>query len=379
MIQKNDPIICLGAGISQLPLIQAVKHRGYSVVAIDRDSDAPGFSLADTKIIESTYDMEIVLDALHVLEKRHHFCGLVARTSGPALKTAAAIAEEFHLPGLNREIVPLATEKSKLREFCESHDILMPKGQKISQLKELDSNFPLPLILKPDLPLIGKKDIRVVWKSSDLESAVQAAIQSSGNGFAEVEEYIDGFDVACLFHIDKRNASIVCFWDELVGFKKNGEIFAMGVSAPSVVIRSQTEKKIRAIIESFALQLADINHLLILSFRVDMSGNPYIIELHADLGGDLIAEELLPMSDSSFNYFKYCINIATNSIHELAIPNLHPFAILFESEFLKENTINKHFIALSGEDLKDLHGKIFDSFDKKLFLSNVGYYNSTAS
>ncbi|GAI62067.1 unnamed protein product, partial [marine sediment metagenome] len=94
----------------------------------------------------------------------------------------------------------LATEKSKLREFCESHSILMPKGQKISQLKELDSNFPLPLILKPDLPLIGKKDIRVVWKSSDLESAVKSAIKSSGNGFAEVEEYIDGFDVGCLLY-----------------------------------------------------------------------------------------------------------------------------------------------------------------------------------
>ncbi|GAI54291.1 unnamed protein product, partial [marine sediment metagenome] len=114
MTQEFETIICLGAGISQLPLIQAARHRGYSVIAIDRDPDAPGFSLADTKIMESTYNTAKVLNALHSLEKRHYFSGLVARTSGPALKTAAAIAEEFHLPGLSREIVPLATEKSKL-------------------------------------------------------------------------------------------------------------------------------------------------------------------------------------------------------------------------------------------------------------------------
>jgi len=197
---RNNSIICLAAGVSQLPLIKVAKEAGYKVIAIDRNPEAPGFSVADEKIIESTYDTENVLNALHSIEKEHHFCGLVARTSGPALNTAAAIAEEFHLSGLSKEIVPLTTEKSKLREFCESHGILMPKGQKISQLKELDPNFPMPLIVKPDLPLIGKKDVRVVWNFSDLESAVRSAIQSSGNGFAEVEEYIDGVDVSVLFY-----------------------------------------------------------------------------------------------------------------------------------------------------------------------------------
>lgn len=383
MIQEFKTIICLGAGISQLPLIQAAKHRGCNVVAIDRDSKAPGFSLADKRIIESTYDVERVLNSLHSLDKRHHFCGLVARTSGPALKTAAAIAEEFNLPGLSREIVPLATEKSKLREFCESHGILMPKGQKISQLKELDPNFPMPLIVKPDLPLIGKKNVRVVWKSSDLESAVQSAIQSSGNGFAEVEEYIDGFDVGCLFHANKGAFTIKAFWDELVGVRQNGNILGLGVSVPSVIAGSSVEPKIRFIVESFASFFTNINALLILALRIDLEGNVYVIELHADLGGDLIAEELLPLADSSFNYFEYCISVALNDGSKSMEPMFSPSAILYTSDCLKGKASFDKFIALKHNGLGLLHQTIIEHYDAKRFYketvsSHLEFYKSFA-
>jgi len=369
---RNDSIICLAAGVSQLPLIKAAKEAGYVVIAVDRNPEAPGFSLADIKIIESTYDTENVLNALHSIEKQHHFCGLVARTSGPALNTAATIAEEFHLPGLSREIVPLATEKSKLREFCASHGILMPKGQKIPQLKELDPNFPLPLIVKPDLPLIGKKDVRVVWKLSNLELAVKSAIQSSGNGFAEVEEYIDGVDVGCLFHASKGRCTVKAFWDELVGVRQNGNILGLGVSVPSVIVGSAVEPKIRSIAESFTSFFTNINALLILALRIDLMGNVYIIELHADLGGDLIADELFPRADDRFDYFMLAISIATRQklIETDLYPNFKPNIILYEG--MKKKKIQSYNIMnskccnhiFSSTNLKDNLSKVFRMISK---------------
>jgi len=383
MIQEFETIICLGAGVSQLPLIKAAKEEGYNVIAIDCNPNAPGFLLADTKIIKSTYDTVKVLNALHSVEKQHHFCGLVARTSGPALKTAAAIAEEFHLPGLSREIVPLATEKSKLREFCGSHSILMPKGQKVSQIKELDPKLQMPLIIKPDLPLIGKKDVRVVWKSFDLESAVQATIQSSGNSFAEVEEYIDGFDVGCLFHANKGAFAIKAFWDEFVGIGQNGNILGLGVSVPSVIAGSAVEPKIRSIVESFASFFTNINALLILALRIDLTGNIYIIELHADLGGDLIAEELLPLADSSFDYFGYCINVVLNKNSKSMEPMLTPSAILYTNDCLKKKASVDKFIVLKHNSLGLLHETIINHYDAKRFYketvsSHLEFYQSFA-
>jgi hypothetical protein len=379
VIQEFETIICLAAGVSQLPLIKAAKKAGYLVIAIDRNPEAPGFSLADKRIIESTYDTERVLNALHSLAKHHHFCGLVARTSGPALNTAAAIADEFHLHGLSREIVPLATEKSKLRKFCESHGILMPKGQKIPQLKDLDPDFLMPLIVKPDLPLIGKKDVRVVWKSSDLESAVQAAIRSSGNGFAEVEEYIDGTDVGCLFHANKGRGTVKAFWDELVGVRYSGEILGIGVSVPSVIAGSAVETKIISLVKSFASFFTNINALLILALRIDLAGNIYIIELHADLGGDLIAEELLPLADPSFNYFEYCINVALNENSKIMEPMFTPSAILYKNNCLKKKASVNKFIVLKHNSLGSLHEIILDHYDDKCFfdenvLNQLNFY-----
>ncbi|MBW1613123.1 MAG: hypothetical protein JRJ57_03940 [Deltaproteobacteria bacterium] len=378
---RNNSIICLGAGVSQLPLIQAAKRRGYNVIAIDRNPKAPGFLLADIKIVESTYDTAKVLNALHSFEKRHHFIGLVARASGPALKTAAAIAEEFHLPGLSREIVPLATEKSRLREFCKSHGILMPKGQKISQIEELDPNFPMPLIVKPDLPLIGKKDVRVVWELSDLELAVKSAIQSSGNDFAEVEEYIDGVDVGCLFHANKGKCTVKTFWDELVGVRQNGNILGLGVSVPSVIVDSAVEPKIRSIAKSLASFFTSINALLILALRIDLEGNIYIIELHADLGGDLIAEELFPLANSSFDYFEYCISVALNDDSKSMEPMFSPSAILYISDCFKEKVSFDKVIALKHNGLGLLHQTIIEYYDAKRFYketvsSHLKFYKS---
>jgi len=377
MIQEFETIICLGAGISQLPLIQVAKHRGYSVVAVDRDPDAAGFSLADTKIIESTYDTATVLNALHSIKKRHHFSGLVARTSGPALKTAAAIAEKFHLPGLSNEIVPLATEKSKLREFCESHGILMPKGQKIFQLKELDQKFPLPLIVKPDLPLIGKKDVRVVWKSSDLELAVESAIKSSGNGFAEVEEYIVGFDVSVLFLLRHGEIRIVNFWDELIGFTACNFVKGLGISVPSVIETGNVSSGVENTIKTFSRFFNDVNALIILSFRINFIGDPYLIEMHGDLGGDLIADVLLPAAIPNYNLFDMALEVAIdnniNQIRSEIIPTCLIYDVNQFSDELIQNAIiyNDVFCIQEGDLLKNLNHLNYLISESKFDLSKM--------
>ena len=311
-------IICLAGGASQLPLIKVAKEAGYAVIVVDRNPDAPGFALADEKVIESTYATAEVLSALHTLEKRYQYCGLVARTSGPALKTAAAISEEFRLPGLSSDIIPLATEKSKLREFCEEHGILMPRGQKVTQVKDIAPTLSPPLIVKPDLPLIGKKNIRVVWETKYLVAALNSAVQSSGNGSAEVEEYIEGIDVSILFLLKYGQVKIIKYWDELNGITTTDHIKAIGVSVPSVIECHDVTDKLKSVAELFGQEFAQINTLIILSFRVDFSGNPYLIEMHGDLGGDLIADILLPAANPEFNYFDIVLDVSLdNELHKI--------------------------------------------------------------
>ncbi|MBT6048575.1 MAG: hypothetical protein HOG49_17370, partial [Candidatus Scalindua sp.] len=97
----NNCIICLGAGKSQLPIILIAKKMGFYVICIDRDAHSIGFSHAHKSIVISTYEVKLVIDSIGKLQSKYNIIGVVARSSGPALYTAAAIAEFFKLPGLS--------------------------------------------------------------------------------------------------------------------------------------------------------------------------------------------------------------------------------------------------------------------------------------
>jgi len=53
-VDANRRLLVLGAGRQQLGLLQAARQQGLLVVAVDRDSAAPGFRLADRRALISS-------------------------------------------------------------------------------------------------------------------------------------------------------------------------------------------------------------------------------------------------------------------------------------------------------------------------------------
>lgn len=366
-------IICLGAGKAQMPIIETAKKLNYFIIGIDQNRESIGFKIVNKKVIISTYDSKAVVAELIKLKDKYNYnyIGVIARTSGPALYTAAEISETFGLSGLTAEVVTLATEKSTLRNFCRQNNLPAPKGIKVELNNFIKTDCNLPVIVKPDLPIIGKKAVKLITDSDKLGQAVQFASEASYNGMVEIEEFIEGFDIGCLFRINKNTSSIIAYWDEMVGIKKNWEIIGCGVSVPSVIKGTTIENKVKIIVEKFTKSLSSkIEAILILAFRIDLNGDPNIIELHADLGGDLIADDLFPASDPSYNYFESCISIATNSSNDLSVPSFQPTALLYDDIFKNKipslRTVN---IIKSGSLLR-LHSKIdreFENYDGNFY------------
>ncbi|MFQ5675939.1 MAG: hypothetical protein ACE5G1_08595 [bacterium] len=365
---QNQILICLGAGPSQVPVIRTAKQMGYDVVGIDRNLDAPGVRIVDEFLNISTYETDQVIRGLQTF-KKHWFAGVLARTSGPALHTAAAISEKFLLPGLTREIIPLATEKSSLREFCWRNRLPIASGVRVKFHSEINGQVVPPVIVKPDLPLVGKKAVRVLWDFADLAPAVADASRASGNGFVEVADYIEGFDGACLFWAHRGSADILTYWDELVAVRNDGRICGLGVSVPSVIESTGCQKEVERMVKDFCRHFQDVNALLILAFRIDRQGRPSIIELHADLGGDLIADELFPAADSRFDYFRLCVEIATASAGEITRPTFQPSAILYLNECLKNGFQQKQFARYHAQNLDALHALIGGAIDGRFLCS----------
>jgi len=324
-------IVCLGAGKNQLPLIRAAKNLGYQVIAIDRDPAAAGFSLADKCINLSTYDVNNIIQELEKIAKNVKLQGVLARVSTPALQTASAISQGFDLPGITKDLLPLAIRKSKLREFCKKHGFLFPAGQKTSQSSER-TDMELPLIIKPDVTIVGKKNIRIVDSLEDIQRYIDDAREISGNGLVEIEEYIDGIDIEVMFIAHQGKAVIVAIWDELVGVRLDGSITGLGISIPSVISGTESEKKLESIVHHFASFFPDISMMLTLCFRISSTMDPYFIELHADLGGDLVADHLLPAGNQNFDYFETVVKLATRELSDFQSLNFDPVTLLYNDK-----------------------------------------------
>jgi len=326
-------IIILGAGNAQIPVIKKAKELGYVVVAIDRNASAPGFKYSDIVINESTHDVKKIIPKLRKLNERYEFKGIVARTTGTPLLTAASISQEFNLSGLTSDIVSTVIVKSKLRKFCHSNKIPFPDGQVITSKKD-QIKIPFPVILKPDFTDVGKTNIFFCSNHDELQKYFDKACITSSNMSVELESFIDGIDVTCLCWANNGNVINLCWWDELVGITMDNQIVGIGVSIPSVIFNTTTKKFAENIVQKIVQKFNKIDSLILISFRISMNNTPYVIEIHLDLGGELIAEKLFPSANPNFDYFKTAVQISTNSIKNILPVNFKPTAMYYMSNDL---------------------------------------------
>ena len=354
---NNKWIICLGAGDSQVSLIKNAQFLGYKVLAIDKNSRAPGFNLADESIVESTHNSDNIIDKI----KGRKWHGLLARCTGRALFTAANIVKEFKDSGVNYDLANIATSKSALRKFSLDNNIKVPYGIKVSSVKDFNKNeFTNQIIVKPDFTIIGKDSITKI-KSSDrneVNNSIELALLSSGNEFVEIEDFIEGYDCSYLSWIENGSSSILLTWDELIGFDEDFNLFQFGVSMPSISLTTNQSKKIEKVIDKFAKLFPDVRTLLSFSFRVDSRGIPWLIEVHADMTGDLILDKLALISTGCDFLLEITkLFIKGESSLDFNLNNdftTKPTALLYKNKI--DNDAND--LVFSADDIFLLHDKI---------------------
>ena len=363
-MMKECWVICLGAGKSQVSMIRNAQSLGYYVLAIDQNSDSLGFKYADEIIVESTYNAEKILEEIDKRDKRG-WIGLVARCTGQALFTAATIVKILQVPGISRMLADIATSKSALREFATRNGIKMPYGIKVTARKEYNkTGFGNNIVVKPDFTVVGKKSIRKV-ESFDYEKvgeSIDLALFDSGNGIVEVEEFIEGYDCTYLAWLEYGEFTTILTWDELINFDESGCLYSIGISTPSISLTLNQFLKLKEVINKFAQLFPDIRTLVAFSFRVDAEGEPWLIEVHADITGDLILDKLAPAS-TGCNFLleitKLLIDGKMNSGFRMKCMDLiKPTALIYgDVHDQNDETI------LNAQDVCMLHTKISDYLD----------------
>jgi len=350
-------VACLGAGSSQISLIKNAQLLGYKVIAIDRNPQSPGFNFADEAMVESTHNSDSIIKKIKGIE----LFGLLARSTGKALFTAAMIVKEYKIPGVSYDLAQISTSKSALQKFSLDNNIRMPYGEKVSSVKDFNKlQFINKIIVKPDFTIVGKKSITKVNSTNEYEvnNAIESALLSSGNKFALIEDFIEGYDCSYLCWIENGDSSTLLSWDELISFDENSNLFQFGVSMPSISKTLYQSKNIEKILSSFAKLFPDVCTLLSFSFRIDKKGIPWLIEVHADMTGDLILDKLAPIATNCdvlleltklFIDKDYGFNFSKKNF-----PISNPAAILYKKEI---DDISDDLI-FKADDIFLLHDKI---------------------
>lgn len=325
-------LVCLGAGVSQVSLIQTAKSFGYNVIATDQDENAPGFEFSDYKIIESTHDFNSIIKSIIAIKENFGpselLTGILTRSSGPPVISAAHISNYFNLPGVPVLSAAAIVNKDLLRKKSSQLGIITPDYQLINTDNfNIRPHYDYPVVVKPALSMVGKSGISVVRDKQQLVKALEYAKNNTINRKIIVEKYLSGSDYCMIGFIDHGRIYKVCILEEINIEDKNGLISGRGFKThnPSKDVESQIDLISKKIVTGLDIKRSPF----MASFRSDDDGKLYLIEIHLDIGGDTLIENLFP-SALNVDFKEISVKMAAGSMNLPLNIIIKPAAIIFE-------------------------------------------------
>jgi len=195
-------IIALGGSIESLPILRRARELGHRLVVVDGNEHAPGFELADGRVVSSCYDAQETAGHLRLVLAGYHHANypdktklydavLCAATDAPYV--AAAVAEAFGLPGLTVGQAALGADKWEQKMKLRQCGITIPRFAAISNLDWVDlvwSDWPNAIIKPRDSR--GARGVARLSDGVDRKGVIDQARAQSPTGRVMVEEWLDG-------------------------------------------------------------------------------------------------------------------------------------------------------------------------------------------
>lgn len=180
----------MGAGYTQIPLIQAAKRLGCRVAAVSIEGEYPGFDEADERLIADISDPDATVQA--ALEWKPDgvaTCGLDL-----CMRSIGAVSERLGLCGPGREAARRASDKLLMKEALTAAGVQTARWICVRSREELVnalSQLQFPVIVKA-VDLMGSRGIfRCNTRDEALEN-YEKTMAATGKDYCLVEEFIEG-------------------------------------------------------------------------------------------------------------------------------------------------------------------------------------------
>jgi biotin carboxylase len=204
-------VLFVGAGRHQRRALERVKELGARVVAVDRNADAPGLTLADGAEVVDFRDV----DAVVALARKWAVGGVMTIASDRAVPVVAAVAEALGLPGIGSEVAHRMTNKIAMRRTLAEVGVPQPHFAAVRTLHEARvaaGTIGFPAVLKA-ADNAGQRGLFLLESEDDLERHLYASLAESLEHEAILESYHPGLEVNGLLVVRDGEPTVVTLSD----------------------------------------------------------------------------------------------------------------------------------------------------------------------
>lgn len=180
-----------------MPAYEIARKMGLRVVGSDMNPAAPGFKLADDRIIASTYDAQETLEKVIEFTREKRIDGVMTLASDVPM-TVAMVSDKLNLPGVAIETARISSNKLFQLEAFQKNNVPVPPYREIvsvSQLKEMIVEWGFPVIVKPP-DNRGSRGVLRITPDTDIEWAFRMSLSQSNTGSIIVQPFIPGRQIS---------------------------------------------------------------------------------------------------------------------------------------------------------------------------------------
>ena len=302
-------------------VIRKAKSMGYETIAVDANPASVGFYHADKYKVINIIDENPCL----ACAQAENIDGVLTAATDYGVLTAAYIAEQMNLVGLNYEVAKLIKNKYQVRQrLFESKVDDTEQAYEVlenSNLPALAEKLSFPVMVKP-CDGSGSRGVSRVDEISQFADACQKAIAASITHRADVETFITGQEYGA--------ESLVV----------NGEVHVLGImrkwmTAPPYYaelghampsgLGDAVEKKVIGCVKKAIKALGIHSGSVNMDLLVTEDGKVYIVDIGARMGGNLIGSHIIPYG-TGIDYMGNMIKVAAGEAVDLR-PVTKPTAV----------------------------------------------------
>lgn len=283
-------ILIIGAGFLQNFVIKKAKSMGYETLTVDADPNAIGFQFADKHEVINIVDEKACL----AYAQKEKIDGVLTAATDYGVLTAAYIAQEMNLNGLDYEVAKLIKNKYRVRKrLFEARVDDTEQAYEVDEstnLVSLCKKLSFPVMVKP-CDGSGSRGAARVDEANQFADACKNAMAASITHRAEVETFIVGKEYGAESLVVDGEINVLSIMRKWI--TQPPYYAELGHAIPTDLPK-EVEERARRCVES-AIKALGINFGSVnMDMLITADDKIHIIDIGARMGGNMIGPCIVP-------------------------------------------------------------------------------------